>query len=49
MRTVLENAVRLKTYDYEGPDGLLSLDMAGDWVVRPAPTPRPNWTPWRGW
>jgi len=35
LRTVLENAVRLKTYEYEGPDGLLSLDMAGDWVVRP--------------
>jgi hypothetical protein len=35
LRTVLENAVQLKTYEYEGPDGLLSRDMAGDWVVRP--------------
>ena len=35
LRTVVENAVRLRTYEYEGPAELLSLDMAGDWVVRP--------------
>jgi hypothetical protein len=35
LRVVLENGVRLKSYEFEGPADLLSLDMAGDWVVRP--------------
>jgi len=35
LRVVLNNALRLNSYDYEGPADLLSLDMAGDWVVRP--------------
>lgn len=35
LRSVLETPLRLRTYEYEGPPDLLSLDMAGDWVVRP--------------
>ena len=35
LRNVLDSVVGLKTYEYEGPADLLSLDFAGDWVVRP--------------
>ena len=35
LRSVLETPLRMRTYEYEGPGDLLSLDMAGDWVVRP--------------
>ena len=34
LRTVVDNALRLRTYEYDGPDNLLGLDLAGDWVVR---------------
>lgn len=35
LRNVLDSVVGLKSYEYEGPADLLSLDFAGDWVVRP--------------
>ena len=35
LRSVLDGALRLKSYEFEGPAELLSLDLAGDWVVRP--------------
>ena len=35
LRSVLLNALRLKSYEFEGPAELLGLDLAGDWVVRP--------------
>jgi len=34
LRVVLNNPLRLNSYDFEGPADILSLDMAGDWVVR---------------
>ena len=34
LRKVLDSALRLRTYEYEGPKDLLGLDLAGDWVVR---------------
>jgi hypothetical protein len=33
--SVLENTLGMKSYQYEGPRALLSLDLAGDWVIRP--------------
>lgn len=35
LASVLENTLGMKSYQYEGPKALLSLDLAGDWVVRP--------------
>jgi hypothetical protein len=34
VRRVLDSALKLNSYEIEGPDELLSLDVAGDWVVR---------------
>jgi len=34
VRHVLDSALKLNSYEIEGPDELLSLDVAGDWVVR---------------
>ncbi|HZN67205.1 MAG TPA: hypothetical protein VFB66_18090, partial [Tepidisphaeraceae bacterium] len=35
LASVLENTLGMKSYQYEGPRALLSLDLPGDWVVRP--------------
>jgi hypothetical protein len=35
VRHVLDSTLRLNSYEIEGPNDLLSLDVAGDWVVRP--------------
>jgi uncharacterized protein (TIGR03435 family) len=35
VRHVIDGALKLNSYEFEGPDDLLSLDLAGDWVVRP--------------
>ena len=35
LASVLENTLGMKSYQYEGPKALLSLDLTGDWVVRP--------------
>ena len=34
LRNVLGSVIGLRSYEVEGPDDLLSLDFAGDWVVR---------------
>jgi hypothetical protein len=34
VRRVLDSALKLNSYEIEGPNDLLSLDVAGDWVVR---------------
>ncbi|MBN1256102.1 MAG: hypothetical protein JXA52_00195, partial [Planctomycetes bacterium] len=34
LESTLHNVLRLKSFEYEGPEELLSIELPGDWIVR---------------